>query len=75
MSKSVVSSTELVKAAAIYLLTYVPKHELMEELQDLKEALNHGNISIQFAVGYVTQTELASKEVLKWVEENKKLNS
>jgi hypothetical protein len=74
MNKSIISNFELIKSATIYLLTYIPLEELNEELHDLKIALNNGNISIQFAVGYVTQSEKMSAEIKLWIDNNKNLN-
>ena len=69
--KSIISDSNLIKGAAIFLLTVPPIEELPDEMVDVASRLRAGTMERSEALAYMEQTK--SKQISEWISFNQEI--
>lgn len=70
--KSIISKTELIKSASIFLLSMPPLDELPEDISEVANKFRSGTINRCAALNYMT--EVKSEFVESWIAENERIH-
>lgn len=70
--KPVISETDLIRGAAIFLLTVPPYTELHEDVAGIAKSFREGRLEHSAALAFMEQTK--SKKISEWIKTNQELD-